>query len=166
VLPVFVFSLGCPQKDPRHRGGTFFGFGCCEAWTEVWCLVAVPELVAADLFVGSDVGTELGVGVVLVLVVQHAISLFLVLAGNSRWPGRSKLSYPAFLFYSPANQGAWWVLLQCLLWHGLVMVNPFALQLPGNLDVHIKENWRKYLVGSIRKIGRSLTTQCTSPGTG
>jgi hypothetical protein len=40
-----------------------------------------------------------------------------------------------------------------LHWHGLVMVNPLAPKLPGNLDVHIKENWRKYLMGSIRKIG-------------
>jgi hypothetical protein len=39
-----------------------------------------------------------------------------------------------------------------LHWHGLILVNPFALKLPGNLDVHIKENWKKYLVGSIRKI--------------
>jgi hypothetical protein len=40
-----------------------------------------------------------------------------------------------------------------LHWHGLVLANPLAPKLPGNLDVHIKENWRKYLVGSIRKIG-------------
>jgi hypothetical protein len=40
-----------------------------------------------------------------------------------------------------------------LHWHGLVLVNPPAPQLPGNLDVHINENLRKYLVGSLRKIG-------------
>ena len=40
-----------------------------------------------------------------------------------------------------------------LHWHALVMVNPFAPKLPGNLDVHISQNLRKYLVGSIRKIG-------------
>jgi hypothetical protein len=28
-----------------------------------------------------------------------------------------------------------------------------APRMPGNLDVHIKENWKKYLVGSIRTIG-------------
>lgn len=39
-----------------------------------------------------------------------------------------------------------------LHWHGLVMVNPLAPKLPGNLDVHINGNRRKYLVGSIRKI--------------
>jgi hypothetical protein len=40
-----------------------------------------------------------------------------------------------------------------LHWHGLVMVNPLAPKLPGNLDVHIKDDWKKYLVGSIRTIG-------------
>jgi hypothetical protein len=40
-----------------------------------------------------------------------------------------------------------------LHWHGLVMVNPLAPKLPGNLDVHINENRSKYLVGSIRTIG-------------
>jgi len=40
-----------------------------------------------------------------------------------------------------------------LHWHGLIMVNPLAPKLPGNLDVHINENRSKYLVGSIRKIG-------------
>jgi hypothetical protein len=40
-----------------------------------------------------------------------------------------------------------------LHWHGLVMVNPLAPKLPGNLDVHINENRIRYLVGSIRKIG-------------
>jgi hypothetical protein len=40
-----------------------------------------------------------------------------------------------------------------LHWHGLVMVNPLAPKLPGKLDVHITENLRKYLVGSIRTIG-------------
>jgi len=40
-----------------------------------------------------------------------------------------------------------------LHWHGLVLVNPLAPKLPGKLDVHIKENWKKYLVGSIRTIG-------------
>jgi hypothetical protein len=40
-----------------------------------------------------------------------------------------------------------------LHWHGLIMVNPLAPKLPGNLDVHISENLRKYLVGSIRTIG-------------
>jgi hypothetical protein len=33
-----------------------------------------------------------------------------------------------------------------LHWHGLVLVNPLASKLPGNLDVHINENSRKYLV--------------------
>jgi len=72
----YRLGIACPQKNPRHRGGTFLGFGCCETWTEVWCLVAVPELVAADLFVGSDVVAEFGLGVVSVFVVQHAMSLF------------------------------------------------------------------------------------------
>jgi hypothetical protein len=40
-----------------------------------------------------------------------------------------------------------------LHWHGLVMVNPLAPKLPGSLDIHIMDNWRKYLVGSIRTIG-------------
>jgi len=40
-----------------------------------------------------------------------------------------------------------------LHWHGLVLVNQLAPKLPGKLDVHIKENWKKYLVGSIRTIG-------------
>jgi hypothetical protein len=40
-----------------------------------------------------------------------------------------------------------------LHWHGLVMVNPLAPKLPGNLDVHINENQSKYLAGSIRTIG-------------
>jgi hypothetical protein len=40
-----------------------------------------------------------------------------------------------------------------LHWHGLVLVNPLAPKLPGNLDVHINENLIKYLVGSINKIG-------------
>jgi hypothetical protein len=38
-------------------------------------------------------------------------------------------------------------------WHGLVLVNPVAPKLHGPLDVHINENLRKYLVGSIRTIG-------------
>jgi hypothetical protein len=33
------------------------------------------------------------------------------------------------------------------------MVNPLAPKLPGKLDVHVNENLRKYLVGSIRTIG-------------
>ena len=37
-------------------------------------------------------------------------------------------------------------------WHGLIMVNPLAPKLPGNLDLHINENPGKYLVGSTRKI--------------
>ena len=45
-----------------------------------------------------------------------------------------------------------------LHWHGLVLVNPFAPKLPGNLDVHIKENWKRYLVGSIRTIGAEPIT--------
>jgi hypothetical protein len=55
-----------------------------------------------------------------------------------------------------------------LHWHGLVLVNPLAPKLPGNLDVHINETPGKYLVGSIRTIGwnRSLMTRYTSPGTG
>jgi hypothetical protein len=40
-----------------------------------------------------------------------------------------------------------------LHWHGLMLVNPLAPKLSGNLDVHIKENWRKYLVASLRTIG-------------
>jgi hypothetical protein len=40
-----------------------------------------------------------------------------------------------------------------LHWHGLVMVNPLAPKLPGNLDVHINEDLQNYLVGSIRTIG-------------
>jgi hypothetical protein len=40
-----------------------------------------------------------------------------------------------------------------LHWHGLIMVNPLPPKLPGNLDLHINENLRKYLVGSIRTIG-------------
>jgi len=40
-----------------------------------------------------------------------------------------------------------------LHWHGVVLVNPLAPKLPGNLDVHINENLSKYLVGSIRTIG-------------
>jgi hypothetical protein len=40
-----------------------------------------------------------------------------------------------------------------LHWHGLIMANPLAPKLPGNLDVHINKNLRKYLVGSIRTIG-------------
>jgi hypothetical protein len=39
-----------------------------------------------------------------------------------------------------------------LHWHGLILVNPLAPKLPGNLDVHIKKHWKKYLVGSIRTI--------------
>jgi hypothetical protein len=39
-----------------------------------------------------------------------------------------------------------------LRWHGLIMVNPLAPKLPGNLDLHINESLRKYLVGSKRKI--------------
>jgi hypothetical protein len=37
-------------------------------------------------------------------------------------------------------------------WHGLVLVNPLAPQLRGNLDIPINENLGKYLVGSIRTI--------------
>jgi hypothetical protein len=40
-----------------------------------------------------------------------------------------------------------------LHWHGLVLVNPLAPKLPGNLDVHINQNRSKYLVGGIRTIG-------------
>jgi hypothetical protein len=39
-----------------------------------------------------------------------------------------------------------------LHWHELTLVNPLAPKLPGNLDVHINENLRKYRVGSIRNI--------------
>jgi hypothetical protein len=35
--------------------------------------------------------------------------------------------------------------------HGLVMVNPLAPKLAGELDIHINKNLRKYLVGSIKK---------------
>jgi hypothetical protein len=40
-----------------------------------------------------------------------------------------------------------------LHWHGLILVNPLAPKLPGNLDVYINQNLKKYLVGSIRTIG-------------
>src|ERR1700681_212676 len=40
-----------------------------------------------------------------------------------------------------------------LHWHGLILINPLAPKLPGNLDIHIKENLSKYLVGIIRTIG-------------
>jgi hypothetical protein len=39
-----------------------------------------------------------------------------------------------------------------LHWHGLAMVNPLAPRLQETLDVHIKENLGKYLVGSIQEI--------------
>jgi hypothetical protein len=39
-----------------------------------------------------------------------------------------------------------------LHWHGLALVNPLALKLTKTLDVHIKQNPGKYLVGSIRTI--------------
>jgi hypothetical protein len=45
-----------------------------------------------------------------------------------------------------------------LHWHGLVLVNPLAPKLPGNLDVHINDNRGKYLVGSIRTIGAEPIT--------
>jgi hypothetical protein len=51
-------------------------------------LVPVPPFVSDDLFVGSDVVTEFGVGVVSFFVVQHSMSLFLFLAGNSWRLGR------------------------------------------------------------------------------
>jgi hypothetical protein len=39
-----------------------------------------------------------------------------------------------------------------LHWHGLMVVNPSAPKLQTRLDLHIKANLRKYLVGSIREI--------------
>jgi hypothetical protein len=39
-----------------------------------------------------------------------------------------------------------------LHWHGLMVVNPFAPEVQARLDLHIKENLSKYLVGSIRTI--------------
>jgi hypothetical protein len=39
-----------------------------------------------------------------------------------------------------------------LHWHGLMVVNPFAPKMRGPLDLHIKENRGKYLVGSIREV--------------
>ena len=39
-----------------------------------------------------------------------------------------------------------------LHWHGLILANPLAPQLPGKLDIHINENLGKYLAGSIRTI--------------
>jgi hypothetical protein len=52
-----------------------------------------------------------------------------------------------------------------LHWHGLVLINPLAPKLPGNLDAHINENLSKYLVGSIRTIGVEPITH-DPPGTG
>jgi hypothetical protein len=40
-----------------------------------------------------------------------------------------------------------------LHWHGLILTNQLAPKLPGKLDIHIKDNWKQYLVGSIRTIG-------------
>ena len=40
-----------------------------------------------------------------------------------------------------------------LHWHGLMLVHPFVTKLRGPLDLHIKANLRKYLVGGIRTIG-------------
>jgi hypothetical protein len=40
-----------------------------------------------------------------------------------------------------------------LHWHGLMLVNPLAPKIQEPLDLHIRQNRRKYLVGSIREIG-------------
>jgi hypothetical protein len=40
-----------------------------------------------------------------------------------------------------------------LHWHGLMAVNPLAPKLQARLDLHIKANLGKYLVGSIRELG-------------
>jgi hypothetical protein len=45
-----------------------------------------------------------------------------------------------------------------LHWHGLMVVNPLAPKLQARLDLHIKANLRKYLVGSIREIGITAIT--------
>jgi hypothetical protein len=39
-----------------------------------------------------------------------------------------------------------------LHWHGLIVVNPLAPKMREPLDVHIRQNLGKYLVGSIREI--------------
>jgi hypothetical protein len=40
-----------------------------------------------------------------------------------------------------------------LHWHGLMLINPLTPKLQRRLDVHIRQNLKKYLVGSIRQIG-------------
>jgi hypothetical protein len=45
-----------------------------------------------------------------------------------------------------------------LHWHGLMVVNPFVTKLCGPLDLHIRKNLGKYLVGSIRTIGVTQIT--------
>jgi hypothetical protein len=45
-----------------------------------------------------------------------------------------------------------------LHWHGLMVVNPLAPKLPGPLDLHIRQNLGKYLVGRIRTIGATPIT--------
>ena len=39
-----------------------------------------------------------------------------------------------------------------LHWHGLMLVNPLAPKIQEPLDLHLRQNRRKYLVGSIREI--------------
>ena len=39
-----------------------------------------------------------------------------------------------------------------LHWHGLMLVNPLAPKIQEPLDLHIRQNPRKYLAGSIREI--------------
>jgi hypothetical protein len=53
-----------------------------------------------------------------------------------------------------------------LHWHGLAIVNPLASKLQETLDLHIKENLGKYLVGSIREIGVERITYAPEYVTG
>jgi hypothetical protein len=45
-----------------------------------------------------------------------------------------------------------------LHWHGLMLVNPLAPKIQEPLDVHIRLNRRKYLVGSIRELDAKAIT--------
>jgi hypothetical protein len=68
-VAVLVGLLGCPEQNSRNRGGALLSLGGGKGGTERGWLVSVPNLVADDLFVRSDVVMEPGLGAKWVSVV-------------------------------------------------------------------------------------------------
>jgi hypothetical protein len=91
--------LGRPEQDPEYGAGTLLSLGGGKGFPEPGWLVSVPDLVADDLFVGSDVASEfgLGQGQVFVLVFQHSVVFRLLVSAVNSWRLGDEIRIPRLL---------------------------------------------------------------------